>query len=83
MLSLWARGGLGAMAMKEYSAFPKAPAFPQSSSINGTSPSDCLVSYSGHLFEDRGSHIPQQRPSQCILRPQQRVSRVIYVNHPE
>ena len=36
MLPLRARVDLGAMAMKGYSAFPKAPA------------SDCLVSYSGH-----------------------------------
>ena len=42
MLPLWARVDLGAIAMKGYSAFPKAPA--------GTSPSDCLVSYPGHSF---------------------------------
>ena len=37
MLPLRARVELGAMAMKGYSAFPKAPA-----------PSDFLVSYPGH-----------------------------------
>ena len=36
---------LGAIAMKGYSAFPKAPA------LAGTSPPDCLVSYPGHSFE--------------------------------
>ena len=34
---------------------------PQSSGINGTSPSDCLVSYLEHLF--RESLTPQQRYS--------------------
>ena len=33
---------LGAMAMKGYSTFPQSP------SITGTSPLDCLVSYTGH-----------------------------------
>ena len=35
---------------------------PQSSSIIGTSPSDCLVSYPGH--------IPLQKRSWCILQSQ-------------
>ena len=34
------------MAMKGYSAFPKAPA------ILETHPSDCLMSYQGHSFGD-------------------------------
>ena len=41
---------------------------PQSSSITGTLPSDCLVSYPGHLLG--GGLIPLQRCSQCILQPQ-------------
>ena len=40
---------------------------PQSSSITRTSPSDCLVSYSGHSW---GSLTPLQRCSWCILQPQ-------------
>ena len=40
---------------------------PQSSSIAGTSPSDCLVSYSGHSL---GGLTPLQRSSRCILKPQ-------------
>ena len=43
---------------------------PQSSSITGTSPSDCSVSYPGHSLGWRGL-IPLQRCSQCILQPQQ------------
>ena len=43
-LSLWARMDLGVIAIKGYSAFP------QSSSITGTSSSDCLVSYPAHLL---------------------------------
>ena len=42
MLPLRARVDLRAMAMKEYTAFPKAPA-----SLEPT-PSDCLVSYPEH-----------------------------------
>ena len=41
---------------------------PQSSNITGTLPSDCFVSYPGHLM--RGSLTPQQRCSQCIRQPQ-------------
>ena len=37
---------------------------PQSSSMTETSPSDCLVSYPGHLG---GGLTPLQRWSQCIL----------------
>ena len=43
MLPLQARVDLGVIEMKGY--------IPQSSSIAGTSPSDCLVSYPGHSFE--------------------------------
>ena len=39
---------------------------PQSSSITGASPSDCLVSYPGHSL---GSLTPMQRCSWCILQP--------------
>ena len=38
---------------------------PQDSSITGTSPSDCLMSYPGHSW---GGY-PQQRNSQCIQQP--------------
>ena len=38
---------------------------PQSSSITGNSPSDCLVSYPGHSLEES-----LQRCSWCILQPQ-------------
>ena len=40
---------------------------PQSSSITGTSPSDCLGSYPRHSW---WSLTPLQRCSQCILQPQ-------------
>ena len=40
---------------------------PQSFSISGTSPSDCLVSYPEHLL---GGLTPPQRCIQCILQPQ-------------
>ena len=40
---------------------------PQCSSIMGASLSDCLVSYTGH---SSGESYPQQRYSQCILKPQ-------------
>ena len=40
---------------------------PQSSSITGTSPSDCWVSYPGHSL---GSLATLQKCSQCILQPQ-------------
>ena len=42
---------------------------PQSPSITGTSPSDCLVSYPGHSLRGGGNLTPRQRSSQCILRP--------------
>ena len=41
---------------------------PQSSSITGTSPSDCFVSYPGHSL--RWGRTPLQRISRCILEPQ-------------
>ena len=40
---------------------------PQSSSITGTSPSDCLALYAGHLL---WGFTPLQRCSRCILQPQ-------------
>ena len=40
----------------------------QSSSITGTSPSDCLVSYPGHSLGE--GLTPLQRCSHCILQPQ-------------
>ena len=62
VLPLRARVDLGAISMKEYSAFP------QSSCITGTSLSDCLVSYLGSSFGGRG-HTPLQRCSRCFLQP--------------
>ena len=59
MLPLQVRVDLGALAIKGYSAFPK------SSSITGTSPSDCLVSYLGHSLV--GFFTPLQRSTWCIL----------------
>ena len=41
---------------------------PQSSSITAASPSDCLVSYPGHLLG--GDLTLLQRRSRCILQPQ-------------
>ena len=41
----------------------------QSSNITGTLPSDCLMSYPGHLLGGGGLN-PLQRSSQCILQPQ-------------
>ena len=40
---------------------------PQSFSITGTTPSDCLESYLGHSLR---SLTPRQRNSRCILQPQ-------------
>ena len=56
------RVDLGEIAMKGYSAFP------QSSSITGTSPSDCLGSYPGYSLW--GGLTPLQRCSWCILQLQ-------------
>ena len=44
------------------------PRVPQSSSIAGTSPSDCLLSYPGYSWG--GGLTPLQMCSQCILQPQ-------------
>ena len=44
------------------------PRITQSSSITGTSPSGCLVSYPGHSLG--GGLTPLQRCSRCILQPQ-------------
>ena len=41
---------------------------PQSLSITGTSPSDCLVSYPGHSL--RGGVTSLQRCNRCILQSQ-------------
>ena len=63
MLPLWAWVDLGSMAMKVYSAFPKAPAF------TGTSSLDCLVSYLGQLLT-RGV-LPLRReaaPTDCTIK---------------
>ena len=43
---------------------------PQTSSITGTSPSDCFVSYTGHSLAEVGGLTLQQRSSWCILQPQ-------------
>ena len=48
------RVDLEAMAMEGYSAFP------QSSSITGASPSDCLVSYPGHLLGESYPSVDMQ-----------------------
>ena len=54
MLPLWARLGVGVMAVKRYSAFPK------DSGITRASPSDCLVSYPGHSLEESYSSAEMQ-----------------------
>ena len=41
---------------------------PQSSSITGTSPSDCLVSYPGHSL-GRGSYLPAEMQSMYSTAP--------------
>ena len=46
---------------------------PQSSSITGTSPSDCFVSYPEHSLRRGVGLTPQQRCSRCILQPQPKV----------
>ena len=46
MLPLRAKVDLGVLAIKGYYTFL------QSTSITGVSPSDCLVSYPGHLLEE-------------------------------
>ena len=58
MLPFWVRVYLGAMAIKRYTAFSKAPA----------SPSDGLVSYPEHSLV--GSLTPLHRCIQCILQLQ-------------
>ena len=54
VITLWAKVDMGVMAIKKYSAFPKAP-------------TDCLVSYQGNR---RRNLTPLQRSSRCILQPQ-------------
>ena len=46
----------------------RVPRIPRNSNIAGTSPSDFLVSYTGHSMG--GGLTPLQRSSQCILQPQ-------------
>ena len=43
---------------------------PQSPSLTGTSPPDCLVSYPGHSLWWWWGLTPLQRSSRCILQPQ-------------
>ena len=50
---------------------------PQSPSITGTSPSDCLVSYLGHSLG--GGLTPLQRCSQCILQLSQLGNYIYYI----
>ena len=57
MLPFQARVDLGAMVMKWYSTFPKAPA------LLKPSPSDYLVSYPGHLFGGRRSYPSAEKQS--------------------
>ena len=47
----------------------------QRSSITGTSPSNCLVSYAGHSLV--GELTPLQRWSRCILQPQLTVQPIV------
>ena len=61
VVSFRARVDVEAMAMK------RVLRIPQSSSITGTSLSDCFVSYTGHSL---GGPTPLQRSSRCILQPQ-------------
>ena len=61
--ALRARVDLRAMAMK------RALHIPQSSSIAGTSPSDCLESYPGHSLGGGGLTSSAEKQS-CILQPQ-------------
>ena len=62
MLPLWDRVDLGAMAIKGYSAFPKAPASLESHHQ--------IVSY--HIQDTHWGRglTPLERSSQCILQPQ-------------
>ena len=48
VLPLWANVDLGAMAIKGYNAFPKAPALLE------PHPLECLVSYPGHSLDSGG-----------------------------
>ena len=55
----------------------------QSSSITGTSPSDCLVSYAGHLLV---FFTPLLKSSRCILQPQpsgQELDRRVWREYPK
>ena len=61
MLPLWARMDLGAMAMKGYSAFPKAPA--------SLEPHQRLFSVISRTLVEEGL-TPLQSCSQCILQLQ-------------
>ena len=63
MLPLWGQSGSGSDSNEGVLHIP------QSSSITATSPSDCLVSYSGHSLEV-GFFTPLQKSSRCILQPQ-------------
>ena len=65
---------LGAMAIKGIFHIP------QSSSVTGTSPSDCLVSYQGHTFGGGRVLTFLQRCSRSILQPQPPVDKaLVYV----
>ena len=58
VLPLLAIVDLGAMAMKEYTIFPRAP-------LTGGLQSDCLVSYPGHLFV--GGVLSLCRDAVCVF----------------
>ena len=62
MLPLWGQSGPGSDGNK------RVLRIPQSSSITRTSPSDCLVSYPGHLLV--GGLTLLQKSNRCILQPQ-------------
>ena len=51
---------------------------PQSSSITGASPPDCLMSYPGHSLGGVGVLLLQQRCSQCIQQSQPTESSIFF-----
>ena len=52
---------------------------PQSSSITGTSPSDCLVSYQGHSLGRRGSCPSAEKQSVYSTAPADRARKSLYL----
>ena len=60
MLLLWSQDGPGSDGNEGVLYFP------QSSSITGATPSDCLMSYTGHSLVVGGSLTPLQSLSVCL-----------------